>query len=101
MYGGDKQQNATNPFLSAVVAAGGKPTDTEVWPENWAVFDVFCMAQTQWRVGFSGRTGLDYTAVYPLLDRTTQSPQEWRQMLGDIQTMEVAALEAISAEKPT
>ena len=59
----------------------------------WRVFDsVF----TQWRVGFSGPTGLDYAAVYPLLDRAAKDPQEWDEMFSDIQVMEGAALKQMS-----
>lgn len=32
-------------------------------PECVPVFDLWCMVQTQWRVGFEGRTGMDYGAV--------------------------------------
>lgn len=51
---------------------------------------------TQWRVGMGGPTGLDYNAVYPLLDRTAKDPQEWDEMFSDIQVMEGAALKQMS-----
>lgn len=55
----------------------------------WRVFDsVF----TQWRAGMGGPTGLDYNAVYPLLDRAAKDPQEWDELFSDIQVMEGAAL---------
>ena len=79
--------------------AGSKPTAVEVWPENWASFEAFCTVRTQWRTGFNGPTGLDYSAVYPLLDRITTDHDEWHSLLRDIQVMEFAALEAIAAEK--
>ena len=56
----------------------------------WRVFDsVF----TQWRIG---PTGLDYAAVYPLLDRAAKDPQEWDELFSDIQVMEGAALKQMS-----
>lgn len=50
-------------------------------------------------MGFSGPTGLDYSAVYPLIDRETSDKNEWRLMLADIQAMEFAAMDQIHAEK--
>lgn len=64
----------------------------EVWPENHAAFILFHDLFTQWRVGMSGPTGLDYAAMYPLLDRRAQSQQEWDQLFEDLQLMEAAAL---------
>ena len=59
----------------------------------WRVFDsVF----TQWRIRMGGPTGLDYNAVYPLLDRAAKDPQEWDEMFSDIQVMEGAALKQMS-----
>jgi len=79
-----------------VVAAGAKTAETEVWPENWPVFEVFFTVRTQWRVGFSGPTGLDYSTVYPLIDRETDNKDDWRLMLADLQVMETAALDSMS-----
>ena len=39
-----------------------------------------------------GKTGMDYTALYPLLDRQAKDAEEWDSLLGDVQTMEIAAL---------
>lgn len=47
---------------------------------------------TQYRHGFSGPTGLDYSAVYPLLDRMKLSPAEWDRHLDDLRVMEASAL---------
>ena len=46
----------------------------------------------------NGRTGLDYPAVYGLLDRLDLAAAEWWQAFDDIQRMEVAALEAMHAD---
>lgn len=43
----------------------------EIWPDNLQVFEFFMGLGTQWRVGMSGPTGLDYTAVRGEL-------REWR-----------------------
>jgi len=52
---------------------------------------LYLRVATQWRHGFSGPTGLDYSAVYPLLDRMDLSRDDWDQMLADLQVIEVAA----------
>ena len=70
-----------------------------MWPENWTVWRVFEAVFTQWRVGMGGPTGLDYAAVYPLLDRAAKDPQEWDEMFSDIQVMEGAALKQMSENR--
>ena len=42
--------------------------DVEVWPENMPVLRLFDAMRTQWRVGYSGAYGLDYTPVPAVLD---------------------------------
>jgi hypothetical protein len=71
------------------------PDDVKVWPDNWPAFVLFSRVQTQWRQSHNGPTGLDYSAVYPLLDRSASEQDDWDQMLDDIRTMELAALEQI------
>lgn len=44
----------------------------------------------------NGPTGLDYCAVYPLLDRLQLDPEEWDLLLEDIHTLEIAALNAMN-----
>ncbi len=54
---------------------------------------MFGVLGTQWRMGPGGRTGLDYAAVYPLIDRLNLSPDEWIETLDDVRAMESAALD--------
>jgi len=68
----------------------------EIWPENAQAFDVFHSLQTQWRVGFSGPTGLDYMVLYQKFDRLKLPPDEIEQLELDIQVMELAALGAMN-----
>ena len=46
-----------------------------------------------------GPTGLDYAAVYPLIDRAAKDPQEWDELFSDIQVMEGAALKQMSENR--
>lgn len=65
---------------------------TEVWPDNWPAVMVFDGMATQWRVGASGATGLDYAAL-PFVMRTLKVPPGDRaQVFDDVRVMESAAL---------
>lgn len=46
-----------------------------------------------------GATGLDYSAVYPLLERHYPTNDEFFQALDDISTMEYAALDVINRKR--
>ena len=70
----------------------------DVWPDNWQSFTLFCKVRRQWSVGFSGPICLRYEAIYPLLDRIAKDADEWDSLFEDLQTLEDAALEAMSAE---
>ena len=70
-----------------------------MWPDNHAAFILFKNLSTQWRIGMGGPTGLDYVAVYPLLDRAAKDPQEWDELFSDIQVMEGAALKQIGENR--
>jgi hypothetical protein len=83
--------------LQELEAFGLTPEDydadgVELLPENWLPFNLFSRLGTQWRVGMAGATGLDYNALYPLLDKQCTTPDEWDNAFADIQVMESAAL---------
>jgi hypothetical protein len=85
-------------------AAGYEPEDfegdaVEVWPENWPAFQLFARLGTQWTVGFRGREGLRYEALFPLMDRMGLSADEWDQMFSDIRHLESCALEKMREEQ--
>lgn len=87
-----EQETPSNPFLAAVAAVSVVDC-VEVWPENWQSFDLFVSVGTQWRIGMAGPTGLDYSALYPLLDRLPAD--EWQSTFDDVRIMERAALDAM------
>lgn len=45
-----------------------------------------------------GPTGLDYAAVYPLIDREAEGKQAWDDLFDDVQTLETAALDTLTAK---
>ncbi|OFJ47656.1 hypothetical protein BA896_000165 [Janthinobacterium lividum] len=64
----------------------------DIWPDNVAAFEIFSFLGTQWRIGMSGATGLDYNVVYRKMDRLLLTPEEYDALERDIQIMESAAL---------
>ena len=72
--------------------------EVEIWPENWPAVEIFTLFDTQWRTGFNGPEGLDYSVVCQLLDRKI-SGENWWQMFDDIRIMERAALLAIRGKE--
>ena len=87
--------------MEAMLVAHGfaETNDVEVWPENWRVWGLFMKLCTQWRYSFSGPTGLDYAAVYPLLDRTASSSDDWHQLFDDLRVIELAARQRIREQQ--
>ena len=41
----------------------------EIWPDTARSFELFVSLRTQWRIGMSGATGLDYAALPVVEDR--------------------------------
>lgn len=92
--GGEEAHNAPSwddPPQEWLEAA--RDDDFELWEENAMAFSVFLNAQTQWRTGMSGPTGLDYAGVGAMVRamRIKMTPE----LFADIQTMERAVLNAM------
>ena len=83
---------------------GFTPSDyeeqAEVWPENWLVFSLFSMMNSQWDSGFDGPTGLKYQVLFELMDRQKLADDEWWEVFAEIRKMESAALTAMSKSRP-
>lgn len=47
----------------------------------------------------AGRTGLDYLVLFAMLDRMSLSDDERENLLNDIQTLEIAALNEMHREE--
>lgn len=67
-----------------------------MWPENWPAFQLFVKLQTQWLTGVNGRTGLNYSSLFPLIDRLKLSDSEYENLFDDIRVLELAALEEMN-----
>lgn len=68
-----------------------------VWPDNWPVLDVFLKCNTQWRTGFNGAYGLDYSVLPWLFEMC--SVKDHKQAFKDIQIMESAALDVMRQQR--
>lgn len=89
--------------LTAEDYAADSPTEVDVWPDNWETVQVFISLNTQWRMGFSGPTGLDYTAIEPVLRLVAIPTERWPELFLAIRIMERAAIDTMaeqSADKP-
>ncbi len=71
----------------------------EVWIENLPTVNVFIAMSTQWRIGMSGPTGLDYSALPAVLRLTGIARNQWTDVFDGLREMEEAALECIHEKK--
>lgn len=73
-----------------------KDQSCEVWADNWKTFRLFRALRTQWRMGFSGPTGLDYGAAATVAHGLGIRFSERR--LAELLVMELAALAELRKE---
>lgn len=66
--------------------------DEPVWLENWQAVTVFDAMTTQWREGFGGRTGLDYTALPAVFSLLGVARRDRRPLFDKLRIMEDEAL---------
>lgn len=90
MYDSDMDEHQASLFglkLSEI-----PPTEVDVWDINWPAFTVFHALWTQWRIGMSGATGLDYSVIPVVAKMLGYKKKEIKDMFSDIQVMENEAL---------
>lgn len=73
-----------------------EPELYEVWPEHKESLLMFLRCQTQWRMGPSGATGLDYRVVLELL--RLYNIKDRKAAMDEIQIMEARALELLNEQ---
>lgn len=77
----------------------------QVWPENWKAVQLFLALSTQWRlVSLSTmasarilQTGLDYSAVEPVMRLMRVKPRRRAALFEQLQVMEQAVLDVVLA----
>lgn len=70
----------------------------ETWPDTQAAIHLFLDMSTQWRSGFSGRTGLDYAALPTVLDLRGIPAAEREGLFDDLRVMEIETLKLQAKE---
>lgn len=70
-----------------------------MWPDNLAAVNIFIAISTQWRTGFSGATGLDYTVMYARMNRLHLTEPDWLDLEADMRLLEDAALTIMKEKK--
>jgi hypothetical protein len=71
--------------------------DFEVFEENWPIVKLFMQMQTQWVVaGMGAFIGFNYQSLEFLF--RIEGVENQREMLADLQAMEVAALNILNAK---
>jgi hypothetical protein len=64
-----------------------------VFPQNWQAVSIFSRdLSTQWRLGFSGPSGLDYSAVMSVFRIRRVPRSQWEDLFDCLQIMEAARL---------
>ena len=70
-----------------------------MWPENEPALRIFARIGTRWQYAPGGMgamvSGVRWEAIYPLMDRLGLPPDEWDDLLHQLETMEHAALPVI------
>ncbi|EIA1382401.1 Uncharacterised protein [Enterobacter hormaechei] len=88
------------PTLAELSAFGLTPEDVEeevgILPSVWKSFTIFSALATQWRVGGSGATGLDYN-VLPWMFKL-HGVEDAAACMADLQIMESEALKVMHKE---
>lgn len=83
---------------AATLAPHVEPEPWCLWPVNLPVWTVWRRLQTQWRVGMAGATGLDYPAVWLLVEKLL--PRRRRdEAFAALQQMERAVLEVWAQQR--
>lgn len=85
-----------SPEVVQAVQDSSPRQDFEVWPDNMAVVELFMRLQTQWVPSMGGVLGLNYQSVEFLFK--IEKIENQREMLADLQLMEVAALRVMNTK---
>lgn len=65
-----------------------------MWPENWSVWQFYCLCSTQWTVGgMGGRVALNYVSCFAVMDEIGVPADERRPLFMDLRVIEGAVLE--------
>jgi hypothetical protein len=98
MYDGAGGSSDDLSLLGIPVAAAASfapQVEVELWPEHGPALELFAALATQWRVGMSGATGLDYSAIAAVMDVHGIAPEDRRERFDELRIMEREALDVM------
>ena len=76
------------------------PSDCPIWPENMPAVELFLRCSTQWRSHEPNHAcGLDYGVVFKMASLYLDPALKIRDVLEDVQVMELRALELIAERR--
>ena len=84
------------PEIAEAMQQTSPTHDFEVLEENWQAVSLFMRLQTQWVPLMGGVAGLNYQSVQWLF--TIEGIENQREMLADLQVMEIAALQVLNVK---
>ncbi len=90
---GGKQDDMSMLGIPVQFAGSFEEDELGIWPENMPAVQVFIAMGTQWRVGMSGATGLDYGVLPSVFDMYGITDQ--KKAFIDMQIMENEALKTM------
>lgn len=70
----------------------------EQWPDTEPAISLFIQLRTQWRMGFSGPIGLDYSAIESVMRLRRVPAADRGGLLDDLRLMEDEALRVFAEE---
>lgn len=71
----------------------------EVWPDNWAIYELFCELHTQWIMGPGGPTGINYEPLFRRLDRMKLDDERYEEIFRGFRAMEAEALTTLNSAR--
>ena len=86
---------ADQSIIEAVLESSPTP-DFEVLEENWPAVAMFMRLQTQWVPTMGGMVGLNYQSIEFVF--RIDGIENQREMLADLQVMEIAALQVLNTK---
>lgn len=92
-------------FFAAIGAPSGlqklfkEQAAIDVFPENWQTVEVFASVMTQWRIGMSGPTGLDYAVLPGVMQMMGVARKEQMEVFNGVRVMESEALKVLSEKR--
>lgn len=71
-------------------------TAVPVWPDNLAAINVLIAVSTQWRIGMSGATGIDYNVLPSVFKMMAIPDSDWPDTFECLRILEAEAMDVMN-----